>query len=342
MIKILFTCAGRRNYLINYFKELRSAYNIYTLATDVQLIAPAMFDVDEAIIMPSFYSEAYIPKLISICKEKAIDMVIPLNDLELPIIAKYKKEFELVGTKVIISSSEVIDICLDKSRTAVFLQSIGLKTPQTYNSLSKAKEAIKVGKLNFPLVVKPRWGSGSIGIDFPINMVELELSYSLQKHKLDRTILATVSKNDFGNSILIQEKIDGKEYGLDIINDFDGVNYGVIVKEKLAMRAGETDKAVTRNNVEITIIGRKIGDELKHIGNMDCDVLERDGEYYVLELNPRFGGGYPFSHEAGVNIPKAYVQWYMGDRADDSCFDVVYNACFSKCDKLMKITNIDV
>ena len=112
--------------------------------------------------------------------------------------------------------------------------------------------------------------------------------------------------------IMIQQMILGKEYGLDIMNDFEGNNVGVSVKQKLAMRAGETDKAITVDNEEIRSIGAKIGQTLRHIGNLDCDILEQDGNYYVLEFNPRFGGGFPFSYEAGVNLPKAYIEWAKG------------------------------
>ena len=136
---------------------------------------------------------------------------------------------------------------------------------------------------------------------------------------------------------MIQEVIKGAEYGLDIVNDFNKKHRGVSVKQKLSMRAGETDKAITVDNARLREIGSVIGKSLKHIGNLDCDVLERDGEYYVLELNPRFGGGYPFSHEAGVNIPKAIVAWSQGEDVPDSVFVPEYGKMFSKCDILLNV-----
>ena len=121
------------------------------------------------------------------------------------------------------------------------------------------------------------------------------------------------------------------------MNDFNKNHRGVSVKQKLSMRAGETDKAITVDNAKLREIGSIIGNGLKHIGNLDCDVLERDGEYYVLELNPRFGGGYPFSHEAGVNIPKAIVAWSQGKDVPDSEFVPEYGKKFSKCDILLNV-----
>lgn len=210
-----------------------------------------------------------------------------------------------------------------------------MKTPETYVDYNEAIAAIKAGRLNFPLILKPRWGSGSIGLEFVDDFDELEIVYKLNRKKVMKSILATASVDD--NFILIQEVIKGPEYGLDIVNDLDGKYRGVSVKQKLAMRSGETDKAITVDNADIREIGATIGKALGHIGNLDCDVLERDGEYYVLELNPRFGGGYPFSQEAGVNIPKAIVAWVKGEDVDDSIFFPYYDAMFSKCDILLNV-----
>jgi len=303
----------------------------------MQKSAPAMVEANKCFIVPSIYDNNYIECLAKIIRENKIDALISLNDLELPILASSRESLEQLGVKLVVSSNEVIDICFDKWKTNDFLGKIGLNYPKTYLSLEDALSAIDMGQLNFPVVVKPRWGSASIGIEFPKDREELKLSYQLQNHKLSKTILAEASTSDINHAILIQEKIEGKEFGVDIVNDFECNNACVIVKEKLAMRAGETDKAVTRDNSTIQAIGRKIGAELKHIGNVDCDILERDGEYFVLEFNPRFGGGYPFSHEAGANIPKAYIAWLKGKIADQSCFEVEFDKAFSKCDRLIDI-----
>ena len=70
---------------------------------------------------------------------------------------------------------------------------------------------------------------------------------------------------------------------------------------------------------------------------MDCDILERDGQYYVLELNPRFGGGYPFSYEAGVNLPKAIIEWLKGNEINSSILQPQYGRMFAKCDNVVEI-----
>lgn len=335
-MNILFTCAGRRNYLINYFKEaLKGEGKVF--ATDMQLTAPALVDADVAIQVPAIYSEDYIPSLLKIVKENKINCVISLNDLELPILSENKKQIEDLGARVIVADEKAIKIAFDKWETVKFLEQKGLKSPKTFIDFNKAKEAIRLGELEFPLVIKPRWGSASIGIDFPETMEELELAYQLQNIRLNRTILAEASKEDINHAILIQEKIPGIEYGMDVLNDFEGNYIGTFVRQKLQMRSGETDKAISIIDNRFEQIGRVIGENLKHIGNLDCDVFEHKGELYVLELNPRFGGGYPFSHEAGNNTAAIYIEWLKGNTDISKHSNYREAVMFSKCDRMLRV-----
>lgn len=334
-MNILFTCAGRRTYLLKYFKENLSEGD-KVVATDMQLSAPALQAADVRIQVPAVYDPNYVDITLNICKEQQIDVLLSLNDLELPILAENKARFETLGVKVVVSDPEVIDICFDKYKTAQWVESLGLNAPKTYVRLEDAKKALAAGELSFPLFMKPRWGSGSIGLESIADMEELDIYYHLLFKKIKKTILATASVGD--EYIMIQEKLTGAEFGLDIMNDLEGNNVGVSVKQKLAMRAGETDKAVTCDLPEVREMGRKIGQALKHIGNLDVDIMQRaNGDYCVLELNPRFGGGYPFSYEAGVNMPKAIIAWAKGETVDPAILMPEYGKMFSKNDYLMEI-----
>ena len=114
------------------------------------------------------------------------------------------------------------------------------------------------------------------------------------------------------DTLIVQEQIQGVEYGLDVVNDLQGHFAACLVKRKLAMRAGETDAAETVDNQELESFGKMIGEKLGHIGLLDVDVIvDREGPC-LLEANPRFGGHYPFSHEAGANIPAALIAWSEG------------------------------
>lgn len=334
-MNILFTCAGRRTYLLKYFKENLSEGD-KVVATDMQLSAPALQVADVKLQVPAVYDLEYVNITLNICKEQKIDALLSLNDLELPILAENKARFEELGVKVIVSDPQVIDVAFDKYKTAQWVESLGLVAPKTYVRLEDAKKALVAGEIEFPLFMKPRWGSGSIGLESIADMEDLDIYYSLLMKKIKKTILATASVGD--EYIMIQEKLTGSEFGLDIMNDLNGKNVGVSVKQKLAMRAGETDKAVTVDLPEVREIGRKIGEALGHIGNLDVDIMQRaDGAYCVLELNPRFGGGFPFSYEAGVNMPKAIIQWVKGEEVDPAILQPENGRMFSKNDYLMEI-----
>ena len=334
-MNILFTCAGRRTYLLKYFKENMSEGDMI-IATDMQLSAPALQVADIKLQVPAVYDPNYIDITLDICKKHKVNALISLNDLELPILANNKRLFEEFGVKVIVSSPEVIDICFDKYKTAQWIESIGLKSPKTYIRLDDAKKALETGEISFPLFMKPRWGSGSIGLESISDMEDLDIYYNILMKKIKKTILATAS---IGNEyILIQEKLTGNEYGLDVMNDLNGNNVGVSVKQKLAMRSGETDKAITLDLPDVKKMGERIGKELRHIGNLDVDIMQRaNGDYCILELNPRFGGGFPFSYEAGVNLPKAIIEWIKGKDTDYSILIPQYNKMFAKNDYLMEI-----
>src|SRR5690606_11209806 len=335
-MNILFTCAGRRNYLINYFKEALHGTGLI-LAADSQMSAPALVDADIAIQVPSIYSKGYIEKLKELIPTHDIDAIISLNDLELPILANHREELEKLGAKIIVSDPRVVDMAFDKWKTYKFFKRIGVGTPMTFKSLESAQNAIADGTLDYPLVVKPRWGSASIAIEIVENGKVLELAYQLQRIKIQKSILRNASSQDIEKSILIQEKIEGQEYGIDILNDFKGNYYGSFIRKKLGMRSGETDKAISVIDQDFSNIARNIAEHTGHIGNMDCDFFVCEGKVYYLEMNPRFGGGYPFSHEAGINTPAIYISWLKGETSVDRHNNYREGLMYSKCDRLMPI-----
>ncbi|BAY07126.1 ATP-grasp domain-containing protein [Calothrix sp. NIES-2098] len=333
-MNVILTCAGRRNYLLKSFQEaLGNRGQVF--AVDSSLEAPALQEADEGILLPPIYHSDYFERLLDICQQKQIRLLVPLNDLELPYLAKQRELFLKIGTIPVVSSPEVIEICFDKFATFRFLENNDISSPKTYVSLSAAQAAIQRGEITFPLVVKPRWGSASIGIEYPEDREELELAYRYVAKKLHRTVLADISATDIENCILIQERVLGEEYGLDIINDLDGNYITTFVKRKLGMRAGETDRAVTVANEKLQTIGQQLAQNLSHIGNLDCDVIVNSQGCYVLELNPRFGGGYPFSHCAGANLPATLIAWANGVEPDPSWLMLAANVISSKCDRLI-------
>lgn len=340
-MNVMLTCAGRRNYLIKFFqKALKGRGCVF--AGDASAAAPALQEADRGFVLPPVNRIDYFDVLLSICQQHQVRLLIPLNDLELPLLASQRDRFLKVGTLVVISSPDVVDTCYDKWATFEFLESSGIPAPKTYLSLAEAGEAIARGEITFPLVIKPRWGSASIGIEYAEDNEEMELAYRFVKKHIARTFLAEVSANDPEKCILIQERLSGHEYGLDVINDLDGCYIATFVKRKLAMRAGETERAVTVDNDQLKKLGETLGQKLSHVGNLDCDVLVGQKGYCVLEMNPRFGGGYPFSHLAGANLPATLIAWANGEKPDVRWLRVERDIVASKCDRLVTIASSDI
>lgn len=336
-MNILLTCAGRRNYLVRYFKEALNGSG-KVIAADASISSPALAEADIAIILPKIHHPDYISELQGVVEKHEVAAIISLNDLELPVLADYKERFKELGCIVLVSDKEVIQTCFDKLETIRFAKSLGLSAPKTFTDPDSVFKAVEIGEVDYPFVVKPRWGSASIGLEFPEDKTELNYAFQLLNYRLDRTILKDVSATDRKRAILIQEKIEGKEYSVDIINDLKGDHKAVIVKQKLAMRAGETDRATVAEHKLIHHSGRLIGKNLGHIGNLDADFFEtEDGKVYLLEMNPRFGGGYPFSHEAGVDLPSAIVKWLKGEECRPEHLEAESGLTFSKYELLMKI-----
>jgi carbamoyl-phosphate synthase large subunit len=321
MIKktILLTAVGRRDYLVHYFKEI-SEYDCKVIVCNSIADTTAMWAADKSYIAPPFRSEEYIPFLLELCKNEKVDILISLFDLDTLYIANHKKEFEKIGVLTIISDPSVIHITLNKIKTNEFLRNNGIKTPDIYTNLDEVIQELHSGIISLPLVLKPQWGQGSTATEIVTSEDELIHAYYFLKSKIDKANTIDVSNLNESNVMLIQEFIKGEEYGIDIINNLDQQFESVIIKKKYAMRSGETDAAITVFDEQIGILAKKISDTLRHVGILDVDLIKRGNDLFIIDMNPRFGGGYPFSHQAGANIPKAILQWSDGEQADYDCF----------------------
>ncbi len=310
-MNVLLTTVGRRAYMVKYFKEvLGEEGEVHVCNSDDMTVAFSY--ADKSFISPLIYDENYIPFLISYCRDNKIDILLSLFDIDLFILASHKKDFEKIGTRVIVSDADFVSICNDKWKTYLFLKENGFNVPKTYLSLDELSKALDREEIDFPIIVKPRFGCGSIAMSvaedkeallYYCKKTNLEVSKSYLKYES-----ASVEEK-----VIFQELLRGDEYGVDCINDLDGNFVNAIVKRKLAMRSGETDIAKTVNSPEIFDVARRISLLSRHIANLDMDVFMVGDKPYVLEMNARFGGGYPFSHIAGCDLPRAIVSWCRGE-----------------------------
>jgi len=314
-VNVLLTSVGRRSYLVDYFKEaLGNTGKVFGANSTKD--TSAMQIVDEAFEVPYVNDPEYVPTLIKICKEKNVGLVVSLFDIDLPYLAEAKAEFNELGITVVISSPKVIEIANDKWLTYQFLKENGLDTPTTHVKMEEFCRDYEEGKIDFPVIIKPRWGMGSLSMFKAYSMNELVFFYGYCKAEIKRSYLSILADKQIDNAIIIQEIIDGPEYGVDVFNDLDGNHLTTVIKQKLAMRSGETDSSLTIEHKTIEAIASKLSELLSHVGNLDVDILEdkKTGAFKVLEFNARFGGGYPFSHLSGVNFPKALID--MANKKD--------------------------
>lgn len=317
MMNILLTSVGRRSYLVEYFKEaLGESGEIHV--SNSSSITPAFMYADKSIVTPLIYDNNYIPFLKDYCIENDIKAIISLFDVDLPILSQNKKVFEEIGIQVVVSDEDVINICNDKWKTYKFLLNNDFNVPKTYITLESAFQAIKKQEIQFPIIIKPRWGMGSIAVFEVENEEELKILYKKVVLNIKNSYLKYESVQDLEESVIIQEKLCGQEYGLDVINDLNCEYQNTVVKKKYAMRSGETDCAETIKCPILKELGKSISKKLRHIANLDVDVFMKEDVPYILEMNARFGGGYPFSHMAGINLPLAIVKWLNDEEVDKS------------------------
>ena len=294
-MNILVLSAGTRNKIIQYFKkELSGRGNV--IATDCSNIAPAIYEADKFHIVPRMTEKGYIDVILDICKSEKVKGVLSLIDPELSLLAQHRDAFASIGTMVIGSDYDACEKTLNKYEMYMWLKSHNYNCATSYTDKEKFLADEASGKIKYPVFVKPVCGSASIAI---------------QKVYDEETLNMLFSKND---NLLIQEFLDGQEIGADCYIDMiSGELVSAFTKKKLAMRAGETDKAVSFKDEKLFELINGFSQEFGFRGQIDIDIFDIDGEYYISEVNPRFGGGYPHAYECGVNHMKLILNNLEGN-----------------------------
>lgn len=296
-MNILICSVGRRVQLIDSFKKELNEIGGKVFAVDCDPTAPALYHADFYEIVPRIDHPEYISVLKSLCQKYHIKGILSLIDPELTLLASHKEEFKKEGVQVLVSDRDVIDICFDKFLTHIFLESEGLPSVPTYISLEKVKEALNKGKLQFPLIVKPRNGSASIGVQLVGNWHEL--------HQL----------LEVNNQFIVQPYMTGDEYCVECYVDLLTMeNSDLFSKRKFNMRAGETDKSIVVKDRMLHQMTEKLLFALKPVGPIDIDLFKTERGYVISEINPRFGGGYPYAYAMGHNFIQKIIYNLQGIR----------------------------
>ncbi len=292
-MNILITAASRRVALIQAFsqalKRLGLKGNVIT--TDMNNLSPGLYFGSKHYIVPLTTDSQYIPIIKSICFRERIQLLIPTIDDELPLFGKHADEFLATGIRVAVSSEHTNHICNDKYATADFFKSHGIPFARTW-----LPEQLDFSRIEYPLFLKPRSGRGSVDA-FTIRN-KRELLFFL----------------DYVPDAVVQEFLNGKEYTIDLLADFDGNVISVVPRERMVVRSGVTDRGQTLKHPEMTRLAISAAGALDIRGPANIQV-KLDGETAkIFEVNPRFSGGIPLTIAAGADFPAWLIEMCLGRR----------------------------
>ncbi|MGY0837558.1 ATP-grasp domain-containing protein [Aerococcus urinaeequi] len=322
-VNILILSVGTRNKIVQYFKkELAGVGSV--IATDASNVAPALYEADKYFIVPKITDPNYIDYILEICEKENISGVLSLIDPELSLLAENYNSFKEIGTIPIISDVNLINLSFDKYKFSELVSQLGFQSVKSYKDLNSFNNAYNLGEIEFPVFVKPITGSASINVNIVFTSEQLE--YLFDKY----------------DDLLIQEVMDEKEYGVDVYIDMVSQEpVSIFIKEKLAMRAGETDKSVSVKNEKLFDIILDFVKKVGYRGVIDIDVFEKDGEFYISEVNPRFGGGYPHAYESGINIPSQIIN-NLNSKVNEKKFDYEQDIFMMKYNEISIQKNLDI
>ena len=288
-MNILILSSGTRNKVVQYFKAALAG-NGNVICTDMSNMAPSIYEADKFYTVPRMTAPGYLDVILDICKKEKIDGVLSLIDPELSLLAKNAERFAAVGTRVIGSSYELCEMSLDKFRMYQWLCAHGYRCAKSYMDKEAFYQDVEAGKAHYPVFVKPAKGSASIAISKVYDKETIDLLFA------------------HSDGLMIQEFLDGQEIGADVYIDLlTHQVVSIFTKKKILMRAGETDKAVSFRDEKLFDLIRSFVEEAGFEGQIDIDIFQVDGEYYISEVNPRFGGGYPHAYECGCDHMKLIV-----------------------------------
>lgn len=293
-MNFLILAAGTRNKVVQYFKRTFDGVG-KVIATDANNLGPAIYDADKYYIVPPITERGYIDIILDICKKEQINGVLSLIDSELSLLAANEEKFKAIGVTIIGSSYDLCEMALDKMQMYEWLKAHGYNCARSWMDKDEFYKAVDADEVSYPIFVKPYRGSASISISKVYDKETVDLLFA---HEDD---------------LMIQEFLDGQEIGADVYIDLiSGEVVSIFTKKKIKMRAGETDKAVSFKDSALFALIEKFVNEAGYRGQIDIDIFEIDGQYYISEVNPRFGGGYPHAYESGCDHMKLILNNLSG------------------------------
>lgn len=293
-MNILFLSPAWKVSLIKAFQEANKSNNFKIITADSDPQSPSIYFADRFHIVPLFDSPEFKPHFLDLCREEKIKTIIPLSNKAVAALGNLIPDLKELDIFPVLSPGETIQTCLDKWETYLFCEKNSIPTPQSV--LYDASNCDV--PLEFPLFLKKRRGEGS----------------------KDTHVIKTkehLSALKLTDEYVVQEYVEGREFTLDILSDFNGKPLSVVPRERLAVRGGEVLKGKTVSNDTLIKWGVEIAGKLNIRGpaNIQC-IQDQQGKYFFTDFNLRFGSGIPLTIAAGANHPEMLLKLLKGEKVD--------------------------
>jgi carbamoyl-phosphate synthase large subunit len=293
-MNFLFCSVGRRAELIKCFKSSLDQES-RIIATDCDPTAPALYFADEQYVVPEITAANYLETILEICRKEKINAITTFIDPEIEILAKNREAFEAMGVEVLAPYVETAKLCFDKFEMYKHLVKNNIKTVETYGDFQSFAAAYKNGACKLPVFVKPRTGSASIGARKVDSYEELE----------------KICRND--SNLIIQELMDGDDIDADVyVDTITHKPVRIFTKRKIDTKIGGAHKTISFKDSNLDKAIEDVVLQFKFKGPIDIDFFYKDGEYYLTEINPRFGGAYLHAYGCGIDFIKLILNNLKG------------------------------
>ena len=291
---ILVSSAGRRGALVGILRRTLADLGLdgEIVATDMTPLSSALHLADRHVVVPVQGEPGFVEATLEACRAHDVRLLIPTHDGELPLLAAARERFLAIGTTVSISAPPTVAIGRDKALTHDWLVEHDFPTVR---QAAPAEVLQAPDDWSWPLYVKPREGSAGIGV----------------RRVADAAELARAA----GDDLVAQEVAPGREHTVDVLVLRDGRCAGAVPRRRIAVRAGEVEKGVTVRDEAVAGLARRVAETLPGVYgviNVQIFVDPVQGDMRVIEINARYGGGFPLSFEAGARYPAWTIEEILG------------------------------
>ncbi len=312
-------------------KSLDGSFGI--IATDLSPVAPALFEADKAFLVPRIDAPDYFETILKICKQNEVKAITTLIDPEIELLAAHREELLSEGVLPLCPSKQTAHLCFNKYEMFRHLSNNHVRTVLTYDSLESFKEGLDKGEISFPVFMKPVSGSGSVGVG-----------------KVDNWEEAVEKFNDHRFTYIIQELMTGGDCDADVYVDcFSHKPVAIFSKRKIESRIGGASKTISFKDQKLFAFVEEVCSVLELSGPCDMDFFFKDGDYYLSEINPRFGGAYLHAYGAGVDFVKLIMKNIQGKtnqphigNYDEDVIMMMYDAVVIKNKSQLLSDNFDL